>query len=59
MEDVVEDMNKLNNALNETHGVMQDFAVLAKRSKAANIITSDIIKVNFKISSESILGVKI
>ena len=46
MEDLVDDMNKLNSALNETHVVIQDFASLAKRNKAANIITSDIIKVN-------------
>ena len=45
MEEVVEDMNKINAALNETHSIMQDFAILAKRSKASNIITSDIIKV--------------
>ena len=46
MDDLVEDMNKINSALNETHVVMHGFAILAQRNKAANIITSDIIKVN-------------
>ena len=29
MDDLVEDMNKINSALNKTHVVMQDFAILA------------------------------
>ena len=48
MEDILEDMNKINAALNESHSAMQDFAILANSSKAANIITSDIIKVILK-----------
>ena len=55
MEEIVEDMNKINAALNESHSIMQDFVILANRSKAANIITSDIIKVIFKKFVKKIL----
>ena len=51
IEDLVTRMEKLSEMLNETYDVMQDFHLLAQRSKAANVITDDILKVSLIISS--------